>query len=88
MNYKRLAYNEHCPVTFGYTFVWAYYMKPVAVAAQFKVWLCGSSLLGIAGSNPTVGMDVCRLLVLCDVRYRSLRRASRSSRGVYWVWCV
>ena len=31
---------------------------------------------------PPEGMDVCLLWVLCVVRYRSLRRADHSSRGV------
>jgi hypothetical protein len=34
---------------------------PVPMAALSKVWVCGRSLLGIAGSNPAVGMDVCLL---------------------------
>ena len=34
------------------------------------------------GSNPAGGMDICLLRVLCVVRYRSLRRADHSSRGV------
>jgi hypothetical protein len=37
---------------------------------------------GNAGSNPAGGMDVCLLWVLCVVRWRSLRRADLSSRGV------
>ena len=46
----------------------------------------------IVGSNPTRGMDVCMLWVLCVVRYRSPRRADHSSRGVRpavvrgWMW--
>jgi len=32
---------------------------PVPVAARSKVWVCGRSLAGIVGSNPTGGMDVC-----------------------------
>ena len=28
---------------------------------------CGRSLVGIAGSNPPEGMDVCFLLVVCAV---------------------
>ena len=36
----------------------------------------------IVGSNPTGGMDICLLWVSCVVRYRSLRRADHSSRGV------
>ena len=34
---------------------------PLPVAARSKVWVCGSSLGGIMGSNPIVGMDVCLL---------------------------
>ena len=34
--------------------------KPVPVAARSKASVCGRSLAGIAGSNPAVGMDVCR----------------------------
>jgi len=43
---------------------------------------------GIAGPNPTVGMDVCLFWVLCVVRWTSLRRADHSSRVSYPVWCV
>ena len=42
----------------------------------------GRSLAEIAGSNPAGGMDVCLLWMLCVARYRSLRRADPSSRGV------
>ena len=34
---------------------------PIPVAAQSEAWVCGRSLAGIAGSNPTGGMDVCLL---------------------------
>jgi hypothetical protein len=40
----------------------------VPVARLFKARVCGRSLAGIAGSNPTAGMDVCLLWVLCVVR--------------------
>ena len=43
---------------------------------------CGLSFAGIAGSNPAVGMDVCLLCEVCVVRYRSLRWADQSPRGV------
>ena len=33
---------------------------PIQVAVQSDHWVCGCSLAGIAGSNPTGGMDVCR----------------------------
>jgi len=38
------------------------------VAVQSKVWVCGSSLAGIAGLNPAEDMDVSLLWVLCVVR--------------------
>ena len=41
---------------------------PVPVAARSKVWVCGSSLDGIAGSTPASEMDVCLLCVLCVVQ--------------------
>ena len=52
------------------------------VAARSKAWVCGRSPAEIVGSNPIGGIDVCLLWVLCVVRYRSLRRADHSSRGV------
>jgi hypothetical protein len=36
-------------------------MVPIAVAVRSKAWVCGRSLAGIVGSNPTEGMDVCLL---------------------------
>jgi hypothetical protein len=36
-------------------------------AAQSKVSVCGHSLIEIADSNPTRGMDVCLLWVMCVV---------------------
>jgi len=54
---------------------------PVAALATRKVSVCDRSLVGIAGSNPTGGMEVCLLWVLCVVRYRSLGLADHSSRG-------
>ena len=41
---------------------------PVPVAARSKAWDCGLSPAEIVGSNPTGGMDVCLLWVLCVVR--------------------
>jgi hypothetical protein len=46
------------------------------VAARFEAWVCSSSLVGVAGSNRTGGMDL-----YCQVK-KSLRRADHSSRGV------
>jgi hypothetical protein len=52
------------------------------VAARSKAWVCDRWLVGIMGSNPAGGMDVCRLLLLYVVRYRSLSPADHPSRGV------
>ena len=57
-------------------------VKPIQVATLSKSWVCGRLLAGIAGSNPTGVMEVCRLRLTCVVRCRSLRRAHHSSRGV------
>jgi len=52
------------------------------VAARSKAWVCSRSLARIVGSSPAGSMDVCLLRDLCVVRYRSVRRADHSSRGV------
>jgi hypothetical protein len=41
---------------------------PIAVAARSKALICGRSVVGNASSNPTEGMDICLLRVLCVVR--------------------
>ena len=43
-------------------------MKPIPVTVLSKVWVCGSSLAGIAGSNLAGGMDVCVWQMLCACR--------------------
>jgi hypothetical protein len=35
------------------------------VAVPSKAWVCGRSLTTIVGSNPTGGMDVCLVSVVC-----------------------
>ena len=55
---------------------------PIPVAERSKAWVCGRSLVGIAGSNPAGGMDVCLVWLFGVVRERSLRRTDPSSRGV------
>ena len=52
------------------------------MAARSKARVCGRSPAEIVGSNLAGGMDVCLLWVSSVVRYRSLRRADRLSRGV------
>jgi hypothetical protein len=41
---------------------------PIPVTARSKAWVCDRLLAGIAGSNPTGGMDVSILQVFCVVR--------------------
>jgi hypothetical protein len=54
----------------------------VPKTARSKALVCGRSPTEIVGSNSTGGIDVCLLWVLWVVRYRYLRRADHSSRGV------
>jgi len=42
--------------------------QPITAVARPTAWVCGSSLAGIAGSNPAGSMDICLLWVLCFVR--------------------
>jgi len=62
-----------------------YYFTKVKVAdpsGRAKAWIYRHSLTEITGSNPTQGLDVRLLWVLCVVRYGPLRRADPSYRGV------
>ena len=43
-------------------------LKPIPVAARFQAWVCSRSLAGIAGSNPTGGMNACLLWMVCFVK--------------------
>ena len=61
---------------------------PIPATARFKAWVCGRSLAGVTGSNTTRDMDVCLFWILCVVRWRSLREADPSSRGVLQCVCV
>jgi len=42
--------------------------RPVPVATRYEACVCGRSLAGIVGSNPTGGMDVYLLCVIYVVR--------------------
>ena len=55
----------------------------IPVATRSKAWVCGRSLVAIAGSNPGGGMDVLSFL-LCVVSApgRSLAQRSHTSCGV------
>jgi hypothetical protein len=57
------------------------------VLAWSKAWICGRSLAGFAGSNPTGGMDVCIVSVVCcqvevSATARSLVQRSPADCGV------
>jgi hypothetical protein len=36
-----------------------YHSQPIPVAVWSKAQVCGHSITGVAGSNPSEGMDVC-----------------------------
>jgi hypothetical protein len=46
-------------------YIYIYIYMPVPVAARSKAQVSGRSPAEIVGSNSTVGMDVCVLLLLC-----------------------
>ena len=58
------------------------FCRLIPVVARSEAWVCGNSLAGVAGSHRAWGMNVCPLWVLSVVRWRPLRRADHSSRGV------
>jgi len=60
---------ENCNMVMIETFFLLKAIKqPIPVAARYKASVCGSSLDGIAGSNPSVGMAVyCECCVLSEV---------------------
>jgi hypothetical protein len=43
------------------TYYTIYILQPVTVAARTKEWVCGRSLAGTVGSNPTGVMNICLL---------------------------
>jgi hypothetical protein len=46
----------------GVRYFWSVNLRgPIPVAVRSQAWVCGRSLTGIVGSNPTGGMDVCLL---------------------------
>jgi hypothetical protein len=58
-----------------------------SVAARFKVWVCGRSLAGAAGSNPAGAWiavsSECRVLSRRDLCYGLITRPQESLRD----WC-
>jgi hypothetical protein len=55
------TYTECCLVLCFLEFVSQGILLPILEAARSKAWVCGRSLTGIVGSNPTGSMDVCLL---------------------------
>jgi hypothetical protein len=49
--------------------------KLILVAARLKVWFCGRLLVGVEGSNLARGMDVCLIIVFCQVEVSSTGRS-------------
>jgi len=65
--------------------IWDKY-KLITGAARSKAWVCGLSLAGIAGSNPSGDMEVC-LLCFCVLWDRGLCDGLISGPKVsYWMW--
>ena len=63
------------------------HLGPVPVAALSKTSVCGHSLVGIAGSNPAGGMDVC--CECCVLSGRGLCDGPITRPGEsYHVWFV
>jgi hypothetical protein len=54
---------------------------PVLVAKRSKAWVCGRSPVDIVGSNPSGGLDVCVLCLLCVVRSRCVTSRSLVQRS-------
>jgi hypothetical protein len=61
---------------------------PISVAARSKAWVCGRSLAVIAGSNPSGGMDVSLLWLLCVVGIGLYVGLITRPEESYRVWCV
>jgi hypothetical protein len=63
--------------------------KPIQVAARFEAWVCGRSLSGDAGLNPTGDMDVCReCCVLSSIGRPTECSVSDCYREAWPTWAV
>jgi hypothetical protein len=58
------------------------------VAARSEAWVCGLSIPGIAGLNPTGYMDVCPLLILCVMQVEVSETGRPLVQGNPTDWCV
>ena len=75
-------FEKRCP-TPNKTCLARYFQLPIPVATRSKLWVCGRSLVGIAGSNPARGHGC-----LSVIRQSSLFLADYSTRGVIQCVCV
>jgi len=57
------------------------------MVALSKAWVCGRSLPGIIGSNPTGVINVCRECYVFSGRGLSVGLITRPEES-YRVWCV
>jgi hypothetical protein len=85
--YKLEPYNRLRPLLYP-SFFHARCCIPIPVAVRYKAWVCGRSLTGIAGSNPTGGHGCLSVVsvVCCQVEVSatgwSLVRRSPTECGV------
>ena len=61
--------------------------RSIPVAARSKAWVCGRSLVGIVGSNPAGGMDVCCECCVLLGRGLCVGLVTRPEE-YHRVWCV
>jgi hypothetical protein len=64
-----------------------YSVARILLASRSKMWNCGRSLVGTAGSNPAGALMRVSCECLCVVRSRSLELVTRPEES-YQVWCV
>jgi hypothetical protein len=64
------------------------YRQPIPVVTRSQAWVCGRSLAGIVSSNPTGGIDIRLLWVLCVVCWCLCVGPITRPEESYRVWCV
>ena len=58
-SHKLFLHNNHSACV--YLCLLIAFLQPIPVAEQSKARVCGRQLAGIAGSNPSGGIDICLL---------------------------
>ena len=76
-----------CVLLYSSVIRYSDYWRPIPMASRSKAGVCGHSLAGIAGSNPT-GTWASFFWALCFVRQTSPRRPNQSSGRVLSSVCV